>query len=229
MINVSESYKNAVKASGREFVTRCTFNDTPVINEIIDVSIEDAFNSDNNELKIGGAVSKKAIIELYNAGKLPYSTAKIKIESGLKLPDNNIEWVNMGTFYPSKVESEDEYKTLKIESYDLLAMLNKHYEPKVSVPTTDTAIVNDICNQYGIEFVGNTLGCKIENLYDANANQTIGYMAGLQGMNAYITRDNKLDFKWYVMPTRWAEIDNKVTWQELENKTWFEISRREST
>ena len=56
----------------------------------------------------------------------------------------------MGT-YPCGRETEDNYTTITITAYDRLSKLNKLYQPTVSLPTTDTAIINDImCAKWNV-------------------------------------------------------------------------------
>lgn len=228
MLTVSEQYKNAIKGYSRQFELKATFDNIEVDgNHLISVDIEDSFNADNNILGIGNAVSKKATIKMYVVDNIPYSIAPIKIESGLYLENDTVEWVEMGTYYPAEVETEDNYTTITITAYDRLSKLNKLYQPTVSLPTTDTAIINDICVQNGMSFVGESLNFPITEIYENTEREVLGYLAGIQGMNVCITRDNKLDFRWYLMPRKWESLDGKKTWLEIGSKTWAEISRIE--
>ncbi|MEG0898506.1 MAG: hypothetical protein RSF40_02195 [Oscillospiraceae bacterium] len=228
MINVSSAYQNAIASYGREFKTRVTIGTTVIdSSKIKSIEIEDTFNGSDNELLIGSAISKKLKLSIFNAGAISYATSPIKIESGLVLPNNTVEYVTMGTYYPAKTESKDDWQTIDIEAYDFISKLNKPYVPTVSLPTTDTAIINDICTQNGIKFIGSGLGCVINKIYDYTEREQLGYMAGLQGRNAYITRNNKLDFKWYLMPKKYSEIET-LKWSDAEKMSWAELSRREN-
>lgn len=228
MLLVSEQYKTTIQDNARTFELKAIFGNVEVDgNHLINIDIEDSFNSDNNILGIGNAVSKKATIKMFNVENIPYSITPIKIKSGLKLPDESIEWVDLGTYYPAEVTTDNDYKTLTIEAYDYISKLNKPYNPTITFPSTDTDIINDICMQNGLEFIGESLGFEVVKIYENTERETLGYMAGLQGMNVYITRDNKLDFRWYLMPRKWESLDGKKTWQEISNNTWAEISRVE--
>ena len=227
MQNVSSEFQALMEAGTGQKKCRCTFGEIVIDStELVSIDIEDAFNAGTEDLMIGCAVANKAVVKLFNTKVINYETEPIKIEVGVVLSDESIEYVNMGTYYPSKVTSTDEYQTVNIEAYDKIASLNVKYVPTVTLPTTDTAIVNDICTQYGIEFIGETLGCSIAQTYETTVAETLGYMAGLQGFNAHMTRDNKLDFYWYVVPSLWNEY-SETTWADANAFKWYEFLRKE--
>ncbi len=226
MITTSDSYKDAISARTRKFANKITIGNIEITN-IKKLEIIDTFNSDSENLTMGSACSRQLTLEFYVPSTLVnFSKEAITVESGLKLQNDTYEYVSDGVYYPETVNSENGNVTVKVKAYDLMSKLNGQYEPTVTLPTTDTAIINDICTQHGITFIGKTLGTPIAKIYEGTEAQTIGYMAGLQGLNAYITKNNELDFCYNIMPTLWSDYSNK-NWCDVSNVKWCELMRKE--
>lgn len=221
---LSNEYMTAIKGQTRQFVLKVVI-DGKEITGITNCEIKDTFNADEN-LSLGGACSKRLTLEFYNPSK-EKTFDKIVVTSGLVLEDGSVEFVEMGVFYTENVKSRNEWASVRIIAYDAMLKLHKPYKPTVSLPTTDTLIIQDICNQTGVEFVGTTLDCEIKQIFADTMRNTIGYMAGLQGFSSYITIDDKLDFKFNIEPVKWGEVNKK--WNELEEISWVNLMRRSDT
>lgn len=200
MITVSNEYLEAVKGIGREWKNTVTISDG-VHTETYDsasIEITESFASDENTLSMGSAFSNSCKITLYQPLRtIAYRGKEVKVQSGL-LVGEDYEYVDMGTFYVSEMSTTDDYQTLELTCYDVMAkMLNEKYEPNVSTPTTDSDILADICEQYNVEFASTPMDREIKEIYGDTVGELLGYLAGIQGKNAIINRRGEIEFRWY--------------------------------
>lgn len=200
MINVNDEYNAVAKAYMREFdnIVKFTYGETTKTYRGCKITTSESMSDNDKELAMGKAFSRKCELYVYEP-ELPfdYSQSKITVTNRLKVSDGLVD-VPMGIFYASEVKSEDDYFSMSVTGYDKMAkMLEEAYTPTVTLPTTDTAIINDICTQYDITTSETGIGKTIDTIYEATAGVTLGYMAGLQGKNAMLDRNGNLVFRWY--------------------------------
>lgn len=200
MITVNNEYNTAAKAYMREFdnIVKFTYGETTKTYKGCKITISERMVDNDKGLAMGKAFSRKCEIYVYEP-ELPfdYSLSKITVINRLNVSDGLTD-VPMGIFYASEVKSEDDYFSMSVTGYDKMAkMLEEPYVPTVTLPTTDTAIINDICTQYNVTTSETGIGKTIDTIYEATAGVTLGYMAGLQGKNAMIDRTGNLVFRWY--------------------------------
>lgn len=149
----------------------------------------------NNSISIGNTCSSSVTFSIYNP-EITLENKDITIFEGVK-GDSGIEYVQTGIFTVTKEESNGEYT--KYTAYDKMYKAEKGYFSELTYPSTDKAILEEICTKLGIQ-----LATSITNTHTITdkpqgytMREMIGYMATLQGSNAAINSDGNLEIKWY--------------------------------
>lgn len=149
----------------------------------------------NNSISIGNTCSSSVTFSIYNP-EITLENKDITIFEGVK-GDSGIEYVQIGIFTVAKEESNGEYT--KYTAYDKMYKAEKGYFSELTYPSTDKAILEEICTKLGIQ-----LATSITNTHTITdkpqgytMREMIGYMAMLQGGNAAINSDGNLEIKWY--------------------------------
>lgn len=149
----------------------------------------------NNSISIGNTCSSSVTFSIYNP-EITLENKDITIFEGVK-GNNGIEYVQIGIFTVTKEESNGEYT--KYTAYDKMYKAEKGYFSELTYPSTDKAILEEICTKLGIQ-----LATSITNTHTITdkpqgytMREMIGYMAMLQGCNAAINSDGNLEIKWY--------------------------------
>lgn len=149
----------------------------------------------NNSISIGNTCSSSVTFSIYNP-QITLENKDITIFEGVK-GDSGIEYVQIGIFTVTKEESNGEYT--KYTAYDKMYKAEKGYFSELTYPSTDKAILEEICTKLGIQ-----LATSITNTHTITdkpqgytMREMIGYMATLQGCNAAINSDGNLEIKWY--------------------------------
>lgn len=149
----------------------------------------------NNSISIGNTCSSSVTFSIYNP-EITLENKDITIFEGVK-SNSGIEYVQIGIFTVTKEESNGEYT--KYTAYDKMYKAEKGYFSELTYPSTDKAILEEICTKLGIQ-----LATSITNTHTITdkpqgytMREMIGYMAMLQGGNAAINSDGNLEIKWY--------------------------------
>ena len=149
----------------------------------------------NNSISIGNTCSSSVTFSIYNP-EITLENKDITIFEGVK-GDSGIEYVQIGIFTVTKEESNGEYT--KYTAYDKMYKAEKGYFSALTYPSTDKAILEEICTKLGIQ-----LATSITNTHTITdkpqgytMREMIGYMAMLQGCNAVINSDGNLELRWY--------------------------------
>lgn len=149
----------------------------------------------NNSISIGNTCSSSVTFSIYNP-EITLENKDITIFEGVK-SNSGIEYVQIGIFTVTKEESNGEYT--KYTAYDKMYKTEKGYFSELTYPSTDKAILEEICTKLGIQ-----LATSITNTHTITdkpqgytMREMIGYMAMLQGCNAAINSDGNLEIKWY--------------------------------
>lgn len=149
----------------------------------------------NNSISIGNTCSSSVTFSIYNP-EITLENKDITIFEGVK-GDSGIEYVQIGIFTVTKEESNGEYT--KYTAYDKMYKAEKGYFSALTYPSTDKAILEEICTKLGIQLA--TSITSTHTITDKPQGYTmremIGYMAMLQGCNAVINSDGNLEIKWY--------------------------------
>lgn len=149
----------------------------------------------NNSISIGNTCSSSVTFSIYNP-EITLENKDITISEGVK-GNSGIEYVQIGIFTVTKEESNGEYT--KYTAYDKMYKAEKGYFSELTYPSTDKAILEEICTKLGIQLA--TSITSTHTITDKPQGYTmremIGYMAMLQGGNAAINSDGNLEIKWY--------------------------------
>lgn len=149
----------------------------------------------NNSISIGNTCSSGVTFSIYMPA-ISLENKEIAIFEGVK-GDSGIEYVQIGIFTVTKEESNGEYT--KYTAYDKMYKAEKGYFTKLTYPSTDKAILEEICTKLGIKLATSITNTHtiIDKPQGYTMREMIGYMAMLQGGNAAINSDGNLEIKWY--------------------------------
>lgn len=198
MYNVSNRFINASLSRTREISAKAIFNGTIDVDSsnIVDLTYEELCVAGDNPA-MGEACSNKIVLNMYAPENPPaYKSGYVEPYVGLTI-EEDIEWCPLGKFYVSEYTSTDDYTTVQIIAYDKMAMLNDTYT--YTAPTTVSAVMSDIANQYDItvEDTDYPAGNLIDKVVKCTVRQMLGYVAGLMGKNVRFNKDGNLEFFWY--------------------------------
>lgn len=149
----------------------------------------------NNEITIGNTCASSVTFSIYMP-TVSLENKEITIFEGVKV-GTEIKYIKLGIFTVTKQTSDGEYTSY--EAYDRMYKADMPYFSDMAFPSTDKAILNEICGKLGISLAANiatahTIGDKPQGY---TYREIIGYMAMLQGCNAVINSDGNLELRWY--------------------------------
>lgn len=149
----------------------------------------------NNSISIGNTCSSSVTFSIFKP-QITLENKDITIFEGIK-GNSRIEYVQIGIFTVIKEESNGEYT--KYTAYDKMYKAEKGYFSALTYPSTDKAILKEICTKLGIKLATSitTPHTIPEKPQGYTMREIIGYMAMLQGGNAAINSDGNLEIKWY--------------------------------
>ena len=149
----------------------------------------------NNEITIGNTCASSVTFSIYMPA-ISLENKEITIFEGVKV-GTEINYIKLGIFTVTKQTSDGEYTSY--EAYDRMYKADMPYFSDMAFPSTDKAILNEICGKLGISLATNiatahTINDKPQGY---TYREIIGYMAMLQGCNAVINADGNLELRWY--------------------------------
>jgi hypothetical protein len=149
----------------------------------------------NNEITIGNTCSSGVTFSIYTP-TISLENKEITIFEGVKV-GAEIKYIKLGIFIVTKQTSDGEYTSY--EAYDRMYKADMPYFSDMAFPSTDKAILNEICGKLGISLVTNiaTTHTISDKPQGYTYREIIGYMAMLQGCNAVINSDGNLELRWY--------------------------------
>ena len=210
MYSVSEDYVNAASSPSRKALVKVRFNGTTEVDAacIKKITITETLTANSN-LSIGDACSNMAVLEMFMP-KIPIDldNSTFEVSVGLKtveIPQGDTaeesiwEYCPMGKFYVTEVETEDNYKTVKITAYDAMSRMNVAYEPLsvTAFPASIRDVAEDIASKNNMSVVTDYFPEYRIGFMECTEREMVGYIAGLLGCNAAIDREGNLDFRWY--------------------------------
>lgn len=149
----------------------------------------------NNEITIGNTCSSGVTFSVYMP-TVSLENKEITIFEGVKV-GVEIKYIQLGIFTITKQTSDGEYTSY--EAYDRMYKADMPYFSDMAFPSTDKAILNEICGKLGISLATNiaTAHTISDKPQGYTYREIIGYMAALQGCNAVINSDGNLELRWY--------------------------------
>ena len=149
----------------------------------------------NNEITIGNTCASSVAFSIYMP-TVSLENKEITIFEGVRV-GAEIKYIKLGIFTVTKQTSDGEYTSY--EAYDRMYKADMPYFSDMTFPSTDKAILNEVCSKLGISLATNiatehTVSDKPEGY---TYREIIGYMAMLQGCNAVINADGNLELRWY--------------------------------
>lgn len=154
MRSVSSDFINAAKANARQILVRAYINDDVLLSgdNLIDFTVTEATNTSDG-LSMGATIASKLVMTI----KMPeipllLTGSSIRPEMAYYGVD---EWVPLGKFYITDAVSNDDFETtFTITAYDAFSKTEIPYEPRIELPNTATAILEDIADQCGFSIAG---------------------------------------------------------------------------
>lgn len=149
----------------------------------------------NNEITIGNTCASSVTFSIYMPA-ISLENKEIAIFEGVKV-GKEINYIKLGIFTVTKQTSDGEYTNY--EAYDRMYKADMPYFSDMAFPSTDKAILNEICGKLGISLATNivTTHTISDKPQGYTYREIIGYMAMLQGCNAVINSDGNLELRWY--------------------------------
>lgn len=149
----------------------------------------------NNEITIGNTCSSGVTFSIYMP-TISLENKEITIFEGVKV-GTEIKYIKLGIFTVTKQTSDGEYTSY--EAYDRMYKADMPYFSDMAFPSTDKAILNEICGKLGISLATDivTAHTVSDKPQGYTMREIIGYMAMLQGCNAVINSDGNLELRWY--------------------------------
>lgn len=149
----------------------------------------------NNEITIGNTCSSGVTFSVYMP-QVSLENKEVTIYEGVKV-SNEIKYIKLGIFTVAKQTSDGEYTSY--EAYDRMYKADMPYFSDMAFPSTDKAILNEICGKLGISLATDivTAHTVSDKPQGYTMREIIGYMAMLQGCNAVINADGNLELRWY--------------------------------
>lgn len=149
----------------------------------------------NNEITIGNTCASSVTFSIYMP-TIGLENKEITIFEGVKV-GTEIKYIKLGIFTVTKQTSDGEYTSY--EAYDRMYKADMPYFSDMAFPSTDKAILNEICGKLGISLATNIVTAHTisDKPQGYTYREIIGYMAMLQGCNAVINSDGNLELRWY--------------------------------
>lgn len=203
MLNISETYKNAVIQPMRQFKIKVLINNQEINSKYIKNIKLDEISCSGDVISIGDVCSNAFELEMFIPEEvIVFDQAKVVIKSGLLLNNEVVEWVDLGTYIVNEVARE-EY-SIKLTGYDAMKRFDSIYEPTITFNenTKFIDVLNDLLRQCIVTLAPVDLS-EYENIIidhyfeNISCKEMIGYLAGLMGCNVRINRVNELEFYWY--------------------------------
>lgn len=183
-----------VKGNSARYYSKYIVDKKEYTNTLNKFNFQNIINP-NNEITIGNTCASSVTFSIYMP-QVSLENKEITIYEGVKV-SNEIKYIKLGTFTVSKQTSNGEYTSY--EAYDKMYKADMPYSSDLVFPSTDKAILTEICGKLGISLATDivTAHTVSDKPQGYTYREIIGYMAMLQGCNAVINADGNLELRWY--------------------------------
>lgn len=194
MKNLSTAMTEIVKGNSARYYSKYIVDGEEHTETLNNFKFQNMINP-NNEITIGNTCSSSVIFSIYMP-TISLENKEITIFEGVKV-GTEIKYIQLGIFTVTKQTSDGEYTSY--EAYDKMHKADMPYFSDMAFPSTDKAILNEICDKLGISLATNivTTHTISDKPQGYTYREIIGYMAMLQGCNAIINSDGNLELRWY--------------------------------
>lgn len=146
--NTSESFNNLITRSGRTFHARILLGDN-VLEGLS--SIKTSSGSNNGEaLTLGSTISQMVEITM-DTPEVSLDGKEFELQIGLKLDEDNYEYIPMGLFTPEKITKKQ--KKISFTGYDRMMKLSGSYTSELADETDTIAVLNEIADKTGVPII----------------------------------------------------------------------------
>lgn len=198
MLNVTESFDNAISSTGRMLKVKFVFSDREFIGEEIqDFTLEDDILT-NDVFEIGTFIRTKGSAKLIDV-EYKFAGKEFELYIGIYTNDSNVEFLKLGIFRVKTANKKE--KITSIDFYDRTDSFDIEYKTELIYPTTLLDITKEICTKLNIElanvnFINSNYNLPIKpNFEDGfTYRKAIAKIAELSGGYARINSDGKLEF-----------------------------------
>lgn len=194
MKNLSTAMTEIVKGNSARYYSKYVVDKKEHTETLNNFKFQNIINP-NNEITIGNTCASSVTFSIYMP-TVSLENKEITIFEGVRV-DTEIKYIQLGMFTVTKQTSDGEYTSY--EAYDRMYKADMPYFSDMTFPSTDKAILNEICSKLGISLATNIVTTHTinEKPQGYTYREIIGYMAMLQGCNAAINSDGNLEIKWY--------------------------------
>ncbi len=195
MVKVSDKFKQLSTSNGREVWCKIAAgNEIFLDDRIVEFDFDDVIHP--NWYTIGSTCSNRFAFSVRYSGELEvHDTVRPYISF------DGEEWCPLGVFYVARRYVRGNYAS--IICYDKMYSLEMEYVPRITAPTDVMKILNDICENYGLELSHSIFDFKVSEIpLGVTVRDMIGYIAGVASGNAKFDREGKLDVRIY------SQMDN---------------------
>lgn len=194
MKNLSTAITEIVKGNSARYYSKYIVDGEEHTETLNNFKFQNMINP-NNEITIGNTCSSSVTFSIYMPA-ISLENKEITVFEGVKV-GTEIKYIQLGIFTVTKQTSDGEYTSY--EAYDRMHKADMPYFSDMTFPSTDKAILNEICGKLGISLATNIVTAHTisDKPQGYTYRETIGYMAMLQGCNAVINSDGNLELRWY--------------------------------
>lgn len=194
MKNLSTAMTEIVKGNSARYYSKYVVDGKEHTETLNNFKFQNMINP-NNEITIGNTCSSGVTFSIYMPA-ISLENKEITVFEGVKV-NEEIQYIQLGIFTVTKQTSDGEYTSY--EAYDRMYKADMPYFSDMAFPSTDKAILNEICGKLDISLATNiatthTINDKPQGY---TYREIIGYMAMLQSCNAAINSDGNLELRWY--------------------------------
>lgn len=198
MLNVTESFDNAISNTGRMLKAKFVFADKEFIGgEIRDFTLEDDILI-NDVFQIGTFIRTKGTAKLIDVD-YKFVGKEFELHIGIYTDDKTVEFLKLGIFKVKTASKKERITSL--EFYDRTDNFDIEYKTELSYPATLLDITNEVCTKLDIElsagdFINYNYIVPLKPNFDEGitCRKVIAQIAELAGGYARINNEGKLEF-----------------------------------
>lgn len=198
MLNVTESFDNAISSTGRMLKAKFIFSDREFIGEEIqDFTLEDDILT-NDVFQVGTFIRTKGTAKLIDVD-YKFAGKEFELHIGIYTDETTVEFLKLGIFKVKTVSKKE--KITSLEFYDRTDKFDIEYQTNLTYPTTLLDVVKDICTNLNVElattnFINFNYVVPLKPNFDegSTCRKLIAQIAELSGGYARINSDGKLEF-----------------------------------